>query len=462
MSSPASPLVSGEDAESRRVGKSRRAKAIFSAYLGFMMDTYAIFIPTIALVPAIAYFQLGADPATAALFTSITLGATLLGRPIGAFLFGALADRIGRQRIGFVTIFGFGTITILIACLPGAQMVGAPLAMGLLLLLRFLDGIFLGGEYTAATPLAVEYAPPKRRGLFGGVVQSAAGAGQVLAALVTAITLTVALPGDINAAYTQWGWRIPFIVGGIIAILTAIFLRREVPDSDVQRAAKRVKSPLKTLFTRGPNLSALLQVFVIMSGVFFLINLIGGVLGPSVLIRNADVVSPSTFTTITIISGALGILGYIGSGALSDAIGRKRALIVGAVYALIAGPAAIMLIGSGTLHSVALIGLLYALAGLSLGAVAGIAPSYFNERFPTAVRSSGWGIGYSTAVVIPSFVAFYIAGIEQVLPAGSGGAVMWFVGCALVFVGLALGPETRGIDLTSIPDGEAQKLPAGV
>lgn len=430
--------------------RKRRAKAIASAYLGFMMDSYSIVVPSVALVPAIVYFQIGADANLAAAFASITLAATLLGRPVGAFIFGALADRIGRQRIGFVTIFGFGVVTILIAALPGAAIVGPAAAMGLLVTLRFIDGIFLGGEYTAATPMAIEYAPRKRRGLFGGIVQSSSTMGQVVAALITTIVLAFVVSGTPDAAYSVWGWRIPFIVGGIISILIAVFLRREVEDSDVQKSTTRVKSPLKELFKPGPNLRALGQVFVIMTGVFFLTNLFGGVLTPAILIRNPDIISAQQFGYVNIVVSLIGVIGYIGSGWLSDKIGRKWALAFGAVFAGIGGPIALWSIGSGTLQSTFSIAALFLLALLGIGAIIGIVPSYFNERFPTEVRSSGWGIGYSSAVVIPSFTAFYISGLDSFLPAGSGGAILWVFGCLLVLIGVTLGPETRGINLTDL------------
>jgi MFS family permease len=426
----------------------RRAKAIASAYLGFTMDSYSIVIPTVALVPAIAYFQQGADAGLAALFTAMTLAATLVGRPLGSIIFGALADRVGRQKIGFVTIAGFGVVTLLIACLPGADLLGPAGAIALLLSLRFIDGVFLGGEYTAATPMAIEYASARRRGLFGGVVQSAASMGQVLAALITALVLAFLTSGDVSSQYTQWGWRIPFVVGGIIAILTAVFLRREVDDSDVQKVARKATNPLKELFTTRANVAAFVQMFVLMTGAFFMTNLVAAVLGPAMLLRNPDTVTAGDFTLVNGIAAFLGISGYIGSGYLSDRIGRRRALLVGAVFSGIAGPIAILAITSGTLPNAWALGAFYTLAIIGVGSIVGVAPSYFNERFPTTVRSSGWGIGYSLALVIPAFSAVYIGGLQAALPDVNGGALLWAGGSVLVIIGLFLGPETRGLDLS--------------
>lgn len=437
------------DPSTDREFRRRRAKAIASAYLGFTMDSYSIVIPTVALVPALVYFQAGADPGLAAVFTAMTLAATLVGRPLGSIIFGALADSIGRQRIGFVTITGFGIATILIACLPGAESVGAPVAITLLIALRFIDGIFLGGEYTAATPMAIEYAGPRRRGLFGGIVQSAASMGQVAAALITALVLVFSTSGDLDAPYTQWGWRIPFVVGGIAAILVAVFLRREVDDSDVQKLVKKERNPLKELFTTRSTLKAFGQMFIIMTGVSFMTNNVAAVLGPALVLRNEGTVTAGEASVVNGVSALVGIAGYVASGWLSDRIGRRRALMIGACYSAVAGPIAIWAISSGTMPNGLSLGIFYSLAILGVGSIVGVAPSYFSERFPTTVRSSGWGIGYSCALVIPAFTAVYIGSLETVIPVGSGGPALWVLGAIIVLVGVAAGPETRGIDLNT-------------
>src|SRR6188768_4088773 len=145
----------------------RRRRAIRGAFWGFLIDSFDIYLPSVALLPAIIFFTKGLDPAQTAVVTGFTLATTLFGRPVGAFLFGHLSDRLGRKRVGAIAIYGFAVTTLLIACLPGAEQIGAVAAITLLLVLRFIDGIFLGGEYTAATPMAIEYAKPNRRGLVG-------------------------------------------------------------------------------------------------------------------------------------------------------------------------------------------------------------------------------------------------------------------------------------------------------
>src|SRR5690606_33725832 len=157
------------------------------------------------------------------IFAGLTLATTLLGRPLGGVIFGHFADRLGRRLIGSITIFGFGAVSLLIACLPGAELIGAVPAMTLLLVLRFIEGIFLGGEYTAATPMALEYAPPNRRGLIGALIQCPANGGPLLVAVAMALTLLVAPSGGLDSPYVQWGWRLPFVFGFVLSFAVAWF-----------------------------------------------------------------------------------------------------------------------------------------------------------------------------------------------------------------------------------------------
>ena len=143
----------------------QRRRAILSAWAGFGMDSYSIYITTTVLLPAMIYFEGPNFTASdKSILTGMTLAATLVGRPVGGMIFGHFADRMSRRTAGTITILGFGTMSLLIGCLPGAATIGVGGAITLLLLLRFIEGIFLGGEYTAATPLALEYAPAARPG----------------------------------------------------------------------------------------------------------------------------------------------------------------------------------------------------------------------------------------------------------------------------------------------------------
>src|ERR671929_544507 len=164
----------------------RAKSAIRGAWFGFFVDMFDIYLPIVVLAPAIAYFV---APEMGTVEKSVVSGsifaATLLGRPIGSFIFGHFADAIGRRRTTIISVAGFGVVTLLMALLPGYQQWGVA-AVILLIALRLIDGIFLGGEYTSANPLAMEYSPKEKRGFYSAFVMSGY---PVAYAAISAITL---------------------------------------------------------------------------------------------------------------------------------------------------------------------------------------------------------------------------------------------------------------------------------
>jgi MFS family permease len=337
-------------------------------------------------------------------------------------------------------------VTLLIAILPGAQLVGAPAAITLLLILRFVDGIFLGGEYTAATPMAIEYAKVERRGFVGGFVQSSSTIGYWFIAVFTFISLQIAPASDIDSPYVQWGWRIPFVIGAILAFVTARFLRRNVEDSVVWENAQRVKNPLRTLFTKRETVVPFVLVFIMMNGVFFMTSMVGSVLPQLVIAQEGF--TPQTYTIVLIVANIMVPFAYMLAGRLSDTYGRKPILILAGVLTVVVMGAAFAVLGTlqlGFAGTIAIVFVIEAINGFAIGTV----PSFINERFPTPVRSSGWGIGYSLAVVIPGFFAFYQLGLSTFMPFQLTAAVLAAFGGLLIIVAVAASPETRGADLTA-------------
>ncbi|WP_240432658.1 MFS transporter [Rubrobacter indicoceani] len=146
-----------------RMGEDPRVRpAIRGAFLGFFVDLFDIYLPIVVLAPAIIYFvspELG-ETGTALVGGSI-FAATLVGRPLGALIFGHFADTAGRKKTAVVAMNGAGVATLLIALLPGYQQWGIA-SVAIFIALRLVAGVFLGGEYTAANPLAMEYSPPRK------------------------------------------------------------------------------------------------------------------------------------------------------------------------------------------------------------------------------------------------------------------------------------------------------------
>src|SRR5580693_1591460 len=176
-------------------------RAVWGAFVGFFVDNYDIFLPIIALAPAIGYFiPKSIPPATAAVASAMIFATTLIGRPLGAFIFGHFADTIGRKRTTIISVTGFAIVTLMIAVLPGYEQWGSAVIF-IFIGLRLIDGIFLGGEYTSASPLAMEYCPKPKRGFYGAVIQSAASLGTAAISLITLAVLLVLPAAGPDAPY---------------------------------------------------------------------------------------------------------------------------------------------------------------------------------------------------------------------------------------------------------------------
>src|SRR5205807_404341 len=169
------------------------------------------------------YFQPKNLPApVVATLGSIVFAVALIGLPIGAFIFGHLGDVIGRRRTTMIAVAGFATFTFLIALLPGYATWGYG-AIALLIVLRLLDGVFMGGEYTSANPLAMEACPKHLRGLVGGLIQAAYPIAYVAIALTVTVVLGLVPARGPDSPYVQWGWRVPCVIGALVgSVLLAL------------------------------------------------------------------------------------------------------------------------------------------------------------------------------------------------------------------------------------------------
>ena len=209
-------------------------RTVLAGFIGFAVDFFDIYLPVLALAPVIGYFEppgLSSTASTTIYF--FTFAATLFGRPCGAVIFGHWADKIGRRRTTMISIVGFGTFTVLIACLPGYAAIGI-WSLVLLIVLRFIDGVFMGGEGTSNNTLALEMVPKGRRGFVGGVLQGAFPIGFALVSAATTLMLSVTTKDQ----YMAWGWRIPFVFGGVLAFIFLLDYRL-VPESGMWLASEK-------------------------------------------------------------------------------------------------------------------------------------------------------------------------------------------------------------------------------
>ncbi|HEY3708616.1 MAG TPA: MFS transporter [Amycolatopsis sp.] len=421
-------------------------RAVVGASFGFFVDMFDVYLPVVALTPAMNYFlPPSVSTGSRAVITSLIFVATLLGRPLGSMIFGRLADKVGRRRVTLWSITGCGVCTLVIALLPGYSAVGL-LGVVLMVVLRLVDGVFLGGEYTGATPLAMEAAPAGRRGWYGGLVGMGFPLSYCAIALVTFVMLRIAPSGGPGSAYSVWGWRVPFLVGAALCLVFCLYYSRTVEESETWKAAPKSRTPIRDVLI-GSSRRQFIQVFVIMSGIWFASNLASGLL-PSALQYQAHVSATQVTAALVIVQAIHSVLfPYI--GLLSEKIGRRKFLAWSGVGIGVVCAAAFATISLGWWSGFGAVLLLTLVIRLSGGSTFAVTPSYLCERFPPAVRGSGFGLGYSMPLILTSFYAYYQGWLEHLMPSGFTAAALLVLGGALVLVGSLLGPETKDVDLAA-------------
>jgi MFS family permease len=428
-------------------------RALIAGCIGFAVDFFDIYLPILALAPVTTYFQPPglSSTATTTIYFFI-FATTLLGRPCGAVIFGHWADRIGRRRMTMISIIGFGVFTLLIACLPGYATIGIA-SLLLLILLRFIGGVFMGGEYTSNNTLALEMVPKERRGFVGGVLQGAYPIGFFFVSVVTSVLLRITTPEQ----YLLWGWRVAFLIGGILAFVFLLYYLR-VQESSLWLESRKSGSPLKEVVSVH-HLKSLAQIFIMMLGFWFGAQSLIGVM-PGILIQQLHV--PSKLVTDgLLITSFIQFFAFVGVGLLGQMIGRRLTIVLSGIAILVGGTglyaAAIAhaLSGGGLLTTTAIACLCYLLVISPWG----IVTTYICERFPTQIRASGYGIGYSLAVIIPAFSGAYLLALQTMMPYAYTPVVLIALSGVLIIVGALLGPETRDVDLGAVDLQEWARMP---
>ena len=407
--------------------------ALRAGVVGNFIDNIHVFLPVTALAPAMLVI---AGPSATASAAALIIVAMLLGRPVGGVVFGRIADRMGRTRTTRLAIAGTAACALAIALVPTHQVLG-PGTVALILALRFLGGIFVAGEYSAAIPLAMEWSRPRRRGLMSGLILSMAPWAQATIAFAVAALLAALGPEQ----YAAWGWRALFVAGAALSISMMLYYRRHVVDAPQTRRASSATptSPrpgLRSLLT-GRWASAFWAAFVLMTGLWLLTD-------STVLLLTARLStdSPIAPEAVPLVMGAASIaqaLVMALAGHLSSLVGRRLLLVVWGAVAGLVGP--VLWWAAVTAPTLAVAALLAALLQVATVSAYGPIAAYLSERFPTALRSTGYGSAYSLSLVLPALYPFYVPALEPLL--GRHATVMGMValGGLLVVVGALLGPR---------------------
>jgi MFS family permease len=315
-------------ANARSAGGGETRKVIFASSLGTVFEWYD-FILFGSLAPVIArQFFTKVDPTTGLIFALLAFSAGFIVRPFGALVFGRLGDVVGRKYTFLVTILIMGLSTFAVGFLPNYDAIGiaAPI---ILIILRLLQGLAVGGEYGGAVVYVAEHAPKQRRGEFTSWIQTTGTAGFILSLLVVLATRTVT--GE--TAFLEWGWRIPFLLS-IVLLAISVWVRLSMRESPVFAKMKAEgtgsKAPLLEAFGRWGNLK------IVLAALFGVIAGFGVVWYATqfyVLLFLAQTlkVDGPTANVIVIIALLLATPFFVVFGALSDRIGRKW-LVLGGIF----------------------------------------------------------------------------------------------------------------------------------
>ena len=307
-------------------------RVIFAASLGTVFEWYDFYLYGALLAIITKKFFAGMNDTTAFLFALLAFAAGFFVRPFGALVFGRLGDLVGRKYTFLITIVIMGGSTALVGMLPSYATIGVAAPI-ILIALRLLQGLALGGEYGGAATYVAEHAPDGKRGLYTSWIQTTATMGLFLSLLVILGCRTLMSP----EAFDEWGWRLPFLLS-IALLIVSVYIRLQLNESpvfqEIKNEGKLSKAPLTEAFGRWGNLKIVLlallgatagQAVVWYGGQFYALFFLEKVL--QVDSKTANLVMAAALLIATPF--------FIVFGALSDKIGRKKIVLAGCLLAVL-------------------------------------------------------------------------------------------------------------------------------
>jgi MFS transporter, MHS family, proline/betaine transporter len=419
-------------------------RATIASLIGWSLDLYDLFL-LLFVATTIGNLFFPASNQTlslAAVYASFAV--TLLMRPLGSAIFGIYADKNGRKKAMTVAIIGAGLCTAAFGLLPTIHQVGVVAAIAFLIL-RLVQGVFVGGVVASTHTIGTESASPKYRGFMSGLI---GGGGAGLGALFASISysvVTAIFPGE---AFDVWGWRVMFFTG-IIGSLFGLFIFRSLEESPLWKQLKEEnskgevsefqKAPLKTFFTKYYKVLLVNLMIVIGGGSGYYLT--SGFIPTFLKVVNK--VSASVSSGVLIATSIMTIVAAVLVGHLSEVIGRKKTFLLIGILCLVGLPYFYLSLANSTTTT----GIYLNALGLIFLGNAAYAPVliFLNERFPTSIRSTGtglsWNMGFAIGGMMPTFVNLASGTVEHIPY-----TLMYFtIGIYLVYIlGSLIIPETKG------------------
>jgi MFS family permease len=394
-------------------GRHQTRKATASGWIGSALEYYDFFIYATAaslIFPQI-FFPKG-DPKTAIIASLATYGVGYVARPIGAFFLGHWGDTHGRKNVLIICMFLMGFSTVAVGLLPTYDQVGL-WAPAMLVLLRLVQGFAVAGEISGASSMILEHAPFGRRGFYASFTLQGVQAGQIMAAAVF-LPLAHFMPTE---AFNSWGWRIPFLLSFIV-IVAGYIIRREVDETPAF-----AEEAQQGVVPKAPMLQAIQESWrdmlrVICMALMNVIPVVTSIFGAAYAVQPGYGIgfSKDVYLWIPVLGNIVAVLVIPFVGNLSDKIGRRPPIIVGA---LASGLLSFGYLYAISIHSVPLaIAMSLLMWGVVYQGYNAVFPSFYPELFPTRTRVSAMAISQNLGTLVTAMLPALFA---TVAPPGAEG-----------------------------------------
>jgi MFS transporter, MHS family, shikimate and dehydroshikimate transport protein len=428
----------------------------FASAIGATLEWYDFFIfgSAAALVFNKLFFP-AFDPVAGTIASLASFAIGFIARPVGGIVFGHYGDKIGRKAMLVISLMMMGTVTFVIGLLPTYQSIGlgAPI---LLTALRFLQGFAVGGEWGGATLMVVEHSPANKRGYYGSWPQMGICAALILSSGVMTLATSMTTPEQ----FAAWGWRIPFLLSGVLVVF-GVIIRRRVSESPsfkkLQRSHTEAKMPIATvLATQKKRTFQIVMAQAAENTSFFVISVYALVY----LTQNQHIDKPLALRALLIASLAT-LIAQPFFGKLSDKIGRKKVYMGGMIFLGAFIFPFFHMLSSGS-YPMIVAAMTLALT-IGLGTTLAVQPALISEQYPAAIRYSGVSVAYQLATVIWSGPTPILAAMFVMWAGGYWLLAAYIVFAAFVSV-LGIMPlrEAAGVELASLEDGSDRDVTHGM